>query len=267
MNARTDQVYSTLEAVPGGHRPYRQEKPLPSDAGKQVVPDYGKQAVVYNGIEVAAKEYYAQDNGGHYLPSRPSRSKRIIFSAALGLVVILAVVLGGIFGSRHKSSTPPSTPSSLPHNVAAVSFASNSVNNTRVYYQDETGQIIEAASSANNATWHNNPIGSSGKNSSALAAAVSRPGFPLVSDVCSTKRTFLTFCRKSVYSILTRIISSTMTYMIPQPTVGDPGRYQDKATRQCRTRVCRPYTTNANFAPIPRSSHSKIATGLCRLGT
>jgi hypothetical protein len=50
MNAVSDQAYSTLEAAPGGHRSYRQEKPLPSDAGKQVVPDYGKQQVVYNGI-------------------------------------------------------------------------------------------------------------------------------------------------------------------------------------------------------------------------
>ena len=193
MNAGSDQAYSTLEAIPGGYQPCWQDKPLPSDAGKQVVPDYGKQQVVYNGIEVAAKEYYAQDTGGLHHPSRPSRRKRSIYGMALGLIVILAVVLGAIFGSRHKHK--PSITSFTPtiqHNIAAVSFASSSVNNTRVYYQDDMGRIIEAATSTNNATWINIPIGFSGKNSSALAAAVSRPGFPLVNVIHSPKRTVLT---------------------------------------------------------------------------
>jgi len=193
MNTGSDQAYSTLEAVPGGYQPCWQDKPLPSDAGKQVVPDYGKQQVVYNGIEVLAKEYYTQDPGGLHLPSRPSRRKRSIYGMALGFILILAVVLGGVFGSRHKHK--PSIPSFTPkiqHNIAAVSFASSSVNNTRVYYQDDMARIIEAATSTNNATWINNPIGSSGKNSSALAAAVSRPGFPLVKVIHSPKRTVLT---------------------------------------------------------------------------
>lgn len=110
---------------------------------------------------------------------------------ALGLVIILVVVLGGIFGSRHKPSSISST-LTIQRNIAAVSFASNSVNNTRVYYQDDMGRIMEAASSANNANWTDNPIGSTGKNSSALAAAVSRPGFLLVSDLYSTKRIVFT---------------------------------------------------------------------------
>jgi hypothetical protein len=102
MNASSDQAYSTLEAVPGGYQPCWQDKTLPSDAGKQVVPDYGKQQVVYNGIEVAAKEYYTQDTGGLHLPSQASRRKRSIYGMALGLILILAVVLGGVFGSRHQ---------------------------------------------------------------------------------------------------------------------------------------------------------------------
>jgi len=187
MNVGNDQASSTSEAVPGGNRPY----PLPSDPGKQVVPDDGKQQVVYNGIEVAAKEC-AQNTGGLHIPSWPWRRKRSIYGVALGLIVILVVVLGGVFGSihKHKPSINSSTPT-IQHNIAAVSFASSSVNNTRVYYQDNMGRIMEAARSANNATWTNNPTGSSGKNSSALAAAVSRPGFLLVSDIHSPKRTAL----------------------------------------------------------------------------
>ncbi len=112
---------------------------------------------------------------------------------ALGLIVILAIVLGGIFGSRHKRkpSITSFTPS-IRHNIAAVSFASSSVNNTRVYYQDDMGRIIEAAISTNNASWINKLIDSSGKNPSALAAAASRPGFPLVNVIHSPKRTVLT---------------------------------------------------------------------------
>lgn len=193
MNAGSDQAYSTLEAVPGGYQPCWQDKPLPSDAGKQVVPDNGKQQVVCGGIEVAAKEYYAQDTGCLHLPSRTSRRKRSIYGIALGLIVILATVLGGIFGSRHKQKPSiTSTTPTIQHNIAAVSFASSSINNTRVYYQDDMGRIIEAATSTNNATWINNPIGSSGKNSSALAAAVSRPGYLLVMSIPSPKRTVLT---------------------------------------------------------------------------
>ncbi len=131
MNAGSDQAYSTLEAVPRRYQPGSRDKPLPSDAGKQVVPDYGQQQVVYNGIEVAAKEYYTQDTSRLPLPSRLSRRKRSIYGMALGLILIMAVVLGGIFGSRHKHK--PSITSFTPksqHNIAAVSFASNSVNNT-----------------------------------------------------------------------------------------------------------------------------------------
>jgi len=195
MDAGSDQDYSTKEAVPGGYQPRWQDKPLPPDAGKQVVPDYGKQQVTYHGIEVASKEYYVQDPGSLHFPSQPSRRERSMYGIGLGLglIVILAIVLGGIFGSRYKRkpSITTFTPT-IQHNIAAVSFTSSSVDHTRVYYQDDMGRIMQAATSANNATWINNPIGFSGKNSSALAAAVSRPGFPLVNVIHSPKRSVLT---------------------------------------------------------------------------
>ena len=70
-------------------------------------------------------------------------------------------------------------------NIAALSFISDSVNNTRVYFQDDVGQIMEAANSADNTTWSINSNGIRRKNGSAIAAAVSRPDFPLMSNLLS----------------------------------------------------------------------------------
>lgn len=115
----------------------------------------------------------------------------ILFGGLVGLIAILVAVLGGVLGSRHKRSataslTSPSNssatfPSATPpqRNIAALSFTSESVNNTRV------GQIMEAANSADHMAWSINRTGFGGKNGSAIAAAVSRPAFPLVSQVSS----------------------------------------------------------------------------------
>ena len=128
---------------------------------------------------------------------QPSKREWILFVGAVGLIAILAAVLGGVFGSRHTSSATVSpdrlsnssvmSPSARPpqRSIAALSFALNSVNNTRIYFQDDVGQIMEAANSAANTTWSINRTGVSGKNGSAIAAAVSRPDFPLVSPVFS----------------------------------------------------------------------------------
>jgi hypothetical protein len=193
-------AYGTLEAVHPGCLPYRQEYPFPSDAGKQVVPDYGKQPVIYNkgshGIEVAAKDdSFAQGVGGHHVPApRASRRRLLIIGGAIALAIILAAVLGGVFGSRKSShsatasttptrSPPNSSATTIPvqRNIAAVSYSSNSVNNTRVYYQDDLGQLMESANTADNATWSISGTGTFGMNGSAIAAAVSRPKFYLAS--------------------------------------------------------------------------------------
>ena len=211
MSASGDRAYSTLEAIPQQHvdQTYRHQKPLPTDPGKQVAPESGKQVTLDDGkqhigdsigIEVAAKEdFYAHDLGGQHAEAyRPSRRKWMLFVGAVGLIAILAAVLGGVIGSRHKSSAtasltgslnssatpPPTTPPQ--RNIAAISFASKSVNNSRVYFQDNVGQIMEAANSADNGTWSIKKTGIGAKNGSAIAAAVSRPGFPLVSHVSST---------------------------------------------------------------------------------
>ena len=212
MSANGDQAYSTLEAIPQqhGYQTHRHQKPLPTDPGKQVAPGDGKQVTADDGkqhigdsigIEVAAKEdFYAHDLGGQHVQAhRPSRRKWMVFVGGIGLIAILAAVLGGVFGSRHKSSatasltgslnssaTPPPPTTQPQRNIAALSFALKSVNNSRVYFQDNVGQILEAANSADNGTWSIKKTGIGAKNGSAIAAAVSRPGFPLVSHVSST---------------------------------------------------------------------------------
>lgn len=129
------------------------------------------------------------------IPHQVHQPKWILFVGAVGLIAVLAAVLGAVFGLRHTSSATVSpdhlsnssiiSPSTRPpqRNIAALSFALNSVNNTRIYFQDDMGHIMEAANSAANTTWSINRTGISGKNGSAIAAAVSRPDFPLVSPV------------------------------------------------------------------------------------
>lgn len=180
--------YSSLEAIYPGQRPIQTGMPLPVDSGKQVVPDYGKQAwqpAHDIGIEPVLKSGYHQDAAYHIHP-RDSRRKWIIIGGIAALIIILATVLAGVLGSRSRrdSRVLPSTPNSGPasehqqSNIAAVSFTSNNGNRTTVYYQDGAGQIMEAADSANG-TWTNTQLGYAAKNGSSLAAAVS-PYTPLV---------------------------------------------------------------------------------------
>ena len=181
MDAAKDREYSTLEVTPHD--------------GKQVSVAVGTEHIVDDGgIEVVAKEdSYAHEFGYHRVQAHPpSRKKWILFGGTVGLVLTLAAVLGIVFGLRHKrpattSLTSPSNSSAISslaisprRNIAAISFASN---NTRVYFQDDMGQIMEAANSADDPTWNIKRIGVGGKNGSAIAAAVSQPDFPLASHV------------------------------------------------------------------------------------
>ena len=196
MAAREDREHNTLEPVP------QLMKPLPTDLGKQVVPHEEKQP----GSDPTGKEVVetvANDGSGAPFTGSPRvqnrQSKKKIWIALVVLaMVIFATVFGGVYGSKRKSSsiTPTTRPSNLSttapstgsprRNIAALSFAWNSVNNTRLYFQDNAGQINEAANSASNTTWIIRKTGVSGKNRSAIAAAVSRPNFPQVSTILST---------------------------------------------------------------------------------
>ncbi|MCJ1466166.1 hypothetical protein MMC07_004785 [Pseudocyphellaria aurata] len=169
-------------------------KPLPSDTGKQVAPDGDKQFIEDRSeFGVAQKK----DIGRHKIPAHPilmqrlPARRRLILYGIIGSILILGAVLGGVLGSRHQSSgttsaTSPSNSSATSssaaptqRNIAAVSFTSNSTNYTRVYFQDNAGQILEASSSEGNMMWTINQTGIHGKNGSVIAAAVSRPSLPL----------------------------------------------------------------------------------------
>lgn len=179
--AFNDQMYSNLEV-----------NPWQSDPGKEVVQDNGKQLSMNNGeiepvaiepvgIELVEKQnIFARDNLRQRLKWR-----EIALILAFGSMIILAIV-GGVIASQKRHSTQSWVPNvNVPQlrNIAALSFASNSINMTRVYFQDDEGQIVEAANShvANDSGWNMAVLGFGAKNWSALAAAVSRPGFPLVS--------------------------------------------------------------------------------------
>lgn len=195
-----DLAHSTLEVVPQKPRYHEAEqwKPLPSDQDKQVALDGGKQYIGGDGeLEATPKKDVDRRKNpvDHIAAQRPSARKWIILCGIIGLILILGAVLGGVLGSRHKgsgtsSATSPSnssatSPSIAPNqrNIAAVSFTSDSTNITRVYFQDDVGQIMEASNSEESSTWSINKTGIRGKNGSVIAAAVSRPSLPLVSPV------------------------------------------------------------------------------------
>ncbi|KAI9697603.1 MAG: hypothetical protein M1836_004553 [Candelina mexicana] len=174
----------------------------PEHAGLQVaVHQEGLQVANHEAPEVKVLDSYS--NGG--LAPKPKRNFttqrwRLIWIAVLVLViVIVGAVIGGIEGSKSRrtrtaSSLPTSTGPSYPsttspsptasrRSIAALSFVSSSVNNTRVYFQDNTGQLVEAAKSLENTAWSINGTGIGAKNGSAIAAAVSQPSFPLAISI------------------------------------------------------------------------------------
>ncbi|MCJ1425452.1 hypothetical protein MMC29_003351 [Sticta canariensis] len=198
MAVGRDQAHSTLEAVSQQRLPFDQETQLVVDGGKQLALDGGKQWIgneVNGELEVASQKNIDRQNAQvhHVLTQRPSARRRIMLGGIIGLIllIILGAVLGGVLGSRHQSSvtassTSPSSsftpsPSVTPtqRNVAAVSFTSHSTNTSRVYFQNDEGQIVEASSFEPNLTWNISKIGTGGKDGSAIAAAVSPPSLPL----------------------------------------------------------------------------------------
>ncbi|ATZ52350.1 hypothetical protein BCIN_08g00970 [Botrytis cinerea B05.10] len=134
-------------------------------------------------------------------------------------LIALASILGVVMKSRQQASASPSTTSSINEitsmvtlasptvststtisqslstaqgtvvatpssnvirNIAAVSYTSDFVNITKIYYSNNSGQLIEAttsnASLSTTPTWTKNMLNYTTNNGSAIAAAVSRPG-------------------------------------------------------------------------------------------
>ncbi|KAL8827857.1 MAG: hypothetical protein Q9191_002938 [Dirinaria sp. TL-2023a] len=219
MAIARDQAYSSLEVIPQQFTPYtsQKEKFVTADLEKEAVPDDGKQVSSKQGEEVTPEngkqcalnsdgtekiikgDLDTHENSSNHFPRHRSwKTKRLLLIGAVFLIVILAAVLGGVLGTRHgtrhksSSTASPEVPSNTSNtssavpsqrNIAALSFALNSVNNTRLYFQDDVGQIMEAGNSDTNTTWSVRGTGINGKNGSTIAAAVSRPGFPLAISV------------------------------------------------------------------------------------
>jgi hypothetical protein len=216
MASSQEQSYSTLEAVVPNYKALEHARrpdysTLHHDqthSGLEVVyqaegRDSEKQTVAENGLEVGSEPTASLRHPA------VSRRNGIFVTTAVILVVILGAILGGVLGSRHhqsKSSTGASTagtnpPSSNPsnssttvstspslsqRNIAAVSFVDLSRNNTRLYFQDDAGhnagRIRQGINDERNRLkWtFQTIINSDAKLGTPLAAAVSRPGFPLV---------------------------------------------------------------------------------------
>ncbi|MCJ1463707.1 hypothetical protein MMC07_002316 [Pseudocyphellaria aurata] len=162
--------------------PEKQQKQVAIDGGKECIEDKG-------GLEVAPNEHFANDDFNedfdrrkivvHGVPGQrlPARSRKLLCGLA-GLTIILGAILGGVLGTRHKNSATVSvTP--IQRNIAAVSYTTNHTNHTRVYFQNEVGQIIEASNSELNETWSVKMTGFGGKNGSVIAAAVLHQDIPL----------------------------------------------------------------------------------------
>ncbi|MCJ1470234.1 hypothetical protein MMC07_008879 [Pseudocyphellaria aurata] len=160
-----------------------QLEPLTNDPEKQVAIDGGKQCVEdKGGLEVAPNDDFANDDFNEDFDRRKiaihgvsaqrltARSRKILCGLA-GLTIILGAILGGVLGTRHKNSatvavTPPQ------RNIAAVSYTTDSTNHTRVYFQNDVGQIMDATYSGNELTGSINGTGFYGKNGSVIAATV-----------------------------------------------------------------------------------------------
>jgi hypothetical protein len=155
-----------------------------------------KQIAAKDGLEVGSEPVRSQ---GHTLASK----RNLLILAVAVTLLVLGAVLGGVLGTQlHKHSattdattagTAPTSPnssnSSATHstppplsqrNIAAVSFLSSSRNGTRLYFQDDAGHILQGSNDERNRVgWKFGNLGGSAKLGSPLAAAVSRPRFPL----------------------------------------------------------------------------------------
>ncbi|PQE32932.1 fungal fucose-specific lectin protein [Rutstroemia sp. NJR-2017a WRK4] len=76
--------------------------------------------------------------------------------------------------ATNAASSAISTVAPFQRNVAALSYAVDSVNITKVYYQDNQGKILESANLATSSTWTTSEVVTA-QNGSSFAAAVSMP--------------------------------------------------------------------------------------------
>jgi hypothetical protein len=153
------------------------------------------------------------DNDASPKTHRICRRKRLILGIAVALTLMASIILGTLLGLRNKANSARqrgnspsinsdhsnstiqvplnSTVEALPpRKIAALSFASQKntsdgvkwINQTRIYYQDNTGELIEGANTSINSTWETRRLGVFPLSGSAIAAAVTRPSNKRVSN-------------------------------------------------------------------------------------
>lgn len=207
MAATNDPGYSTLEYVPPTEFYNKKENALPVYSGLQVVPETPKEAhITSDGLEVAPKHdapvYNGSGDADHVLPPPPqpakSRRKWLIVGGVVLLLAIIGGVVGGVMASKSSknsntadtsaaaisdagssssststyssSGTAKPTATTQPRrNIAAVSWNSSPANQTRMYFQNNAGEIVEA-------------VVAGSKTSSSVLEADSKPGVALVKD-------------------------------------------------------------------------------------
>jgi hypothetical protein len=76
--------------------------------------------------------------------------------------------------ATNATSSAVSTVAPFQRNVAALSYAENSVNTTKVYYQDNQGKILESTNLATSTSWSTSEVVTA-QSGSSFAAAVSMP--------------------------------------------------------------------------------------------
>ena len=175
------QQHAWMEVVPQTHD--GQEKMVAIEPGKELPPATEKEfAKDPAGLEAAASEHESDSKS---LAAHPHRRKRhtIIKYTIIGAIVVITAVLGGVLGWRRQHAET-ATAALLPmptRGIAAMSNPRRSANETRVYLQDDTGQIVEAFNTAGVPVWNLGVTGLQAKKDSAIAAAIAPPGSSLVS--------------------------------------------------------------------------------------
>lgn len=143
------------------------------DSGLQVTSADGREVNFdRTGLEVVANDQYPRLDSDPYPASSGDQNRQRrhlrrlrrhlrILSIIGALHVVATAALAGILGLRIKNSRSPasssplssssplnaSTPIQRRHDQAGLSFSNNSVKHLRVYYQNNAGEVVEAASS------------------------------------------------------------------------------------------------------------------------
>lgn len=176
--------------------------------------------------------------------------KWYILAGVLGIIIVIAAVIGGVVASKKKSvasvdeipgntessnSSSPTTSTTTPstsnsptstnsaslaastvapfqRNLAAISYESNNVNNSRVYYQDNQGNILEAHNNASSENWSISSVVTA-KNGSSFAAAVTMPQNDFVGHNISGSKAYTNW-NTGNHCIILRFRKSSSRYHI-----------------------------------------------------